>query len=114
MTTLSSSRTQYPSDLTDWQWRSIASLLPEEKFRGRRRETNLRDVLNAINYRDQTGCPWRMLPHDFPAWGTVYSYYRRWNRDGLLAKLRKLLKQRPAAASTPPINPAPQTTEQSA
>jgi transposase len=104
----------YPSDVSDHQWRLIEPWLPEEKPKGRQRVTNLRDVVSAINYRDQTKCPWRMLPHDFPAWGTVYSYYRRWNQDGTLAKLRNLLKQRPAATSTGPLHHLPQTIDQSA
>ena len=37
--------------------------------------------MNAILYVLRSGCPWRLLPHDLPAWGTVYWYFRRW-RDG--------------------------------
>ncbi len=33
-----------------------------------------------------------MLPPEFPPWGTVYSYYRRWNRDGTLRELRTILQ----------------------
>lgn len=88
-------RTAYPSDVTDRQWDRIAAFIPAEKPRGRHRETDPREIVNAINYRWSTGCVWRMLPHDFPAWGTVYCYFRTWLRDGTLQKLRaELLKPR--------------------
>jgi putative transposase len=107
-------RMAYPSDLTDEQWRLIEPWLPEENRTGRHRVTSLREVVNAINYREQTGCPWRMLPHDFPNWGTVYRYYRRFNRDGTLTRLGNLLKQRKSAPSATSIHSPPQAAEQSA
>src|SRR5215210_7674027 len=39
---------------------------------GRPRTTDLRAVLNAIFYILRTRCQWRLLPRDFPVWGTVY------------------------------------------
>lgn len=84
-------RPAYPSDLTDEQWSRIAPLLPASKNAGRRRGTDLREVLNAINYRWRTGCVWRMLPHDFPPWATVYTYFRAWQRDGTLKHVREVL-----------------------
>jgi len=27
-------------------------------------------------------CTWRNLPGDFPAWQTVYTYFRNWRKDG--------------------------------
>ena len=89
-------RIAYPSDVSDEQWRHIEPLIPAERPRGRHRETDPREIVNAISYRWATGCVWRMLPHDFPAWGTVYCYFRNWLRDGTLQKLRsELLKPRP-------------------
>lgn len=81
-------REPYPSDITDGQWQRIAPAIPGEKPRGRLRDTNLRDVVNAINYRWRTGCVWRMLPHDFPPWTTVYTYFRSWQRDGTMQRIR--------------------------
>lgn len=37
-------------------------------------------MLNAIRYLARTGCGWRMLPHDFPKWQTVYWWFRRFVR----------------------------------
>lgn len=62
--------------------------------RGRPRIVSMREVVNAMNYRWRTGCTWRMLPHDFPAWATVYAYFRQWRRDGRLPEIRALLLER--------------------
>jgi len=70
-----------PSDLTDAQWQRIEPLLPPPKSGGRPRTTNLREVISGILYLLRSGCPWRMLPHDFPPWGTVWYYFRRWRID---------------------------------
>ena len=70
-----------PSDLTDSQWELLFTLLPPPKPGGRKRTVNLREVISGILYLLRTGCPWRMLPHDFPPWGTVWYYFRRWRID---------------------------------
>lgn len=53
----------------------------------------LRRVLNAIFYVLKSGCPWRMLPKDFPTWKTVYHHFRCWSRSGLLESVNALLRQ---------------------
>ncbi|MCA9039742.1 MAG: transposase [Planctomycetaceae bacterium] len=91
-------RRTYPSDLTEAQWKALEPLVTpvEVNRQGRKRETNLREVLNAINYRWMSGCVWRMLPHDLPAWNTVYMYSHRWERAGILSKIRTILLSSPA------------------
>lgn len=42
----------------------------------------MRGVCNGIFYHLKTGCQWHLLPHDFPAFNTVYAYYRKWQRQG--------------------------------
>ena len=84
-------RSDYPSDVSDRQWQAIEPYVSSEKERGRRRSTPVREIVNGINYRWSTGCVWRMLPHDFPPWGTVYSYFRRWQQDGILSQVRDVL-----------------------
>ena len=68
---------RYPSDLTDEEWVRIEPLLPQPERRGRKRETDLREVVNAIRYLVRSGCGWRMLPIHFPPWQTVYWWFRR-------------------------------------
>ena len=58
------------------RWSSRRSLLRT----GRKRTTDLREVLNAIRYMVRSGCEWRMLPIHFPPWQTVYWWFRRFVR----------------------------------
>ena len=44
-----------------------------------------REIVEAILYFLRAGCAWRLLPHDFPPWQTVYYYLRRWEREGVWA-----------------------------
>lgn len=71
---------RYRTDLTDEEWQAIEPLLPGPARTGRRRSVDLREVINAIRYLVRTGCEWRMLPHDFPPWPTVYWWFRRFVR----------------------------------
>ena len=80
-------RKPYPTDLNEAQWSQVAPLLNPAKEGGRPRSTDLREIVNALLYALSCGCPWRMLPHDFPGWQTVYAYYRLWNTDGTLEKI---------------------------
>jgi transposase len=72
---------RYPTDLTDEEWAKVAPLLPRRSKRGRPREVDLREIMNAIRYLVRTGCGWRMLPKDFPPWETVYWWFRRFVRQ---------------------------------
>lgn len=76
-------RGRYPSDLTDREWSVIAPLLPPAKKGGRKRTTDLREVMNGLLYIASSGCPWRMLPKDFPPMTTVQGYFYAWRDDGL-------------------------------
>lgn len=91
-------RRRYPSDLTDVQWRLLAPMLPSAKPGGRPRKHDLRDILDAIRYVLRGGIAWRSLPHEYPPWPTVYTYFRTWQRDGtwerLNDELRELVRQR--------------------
>jgi putative transposase len=86
-------RKAYPSDLTDTQWQLLLPLLPGPLPGGRRRTTNLREVLNAIFYVVKNGCGWRALPHDLPPEGTVREYFHRWRRDGTWERLNDALRR---------------------
>ncbi len=87
----------YPSDVTDEQWALIEPLLPRASRRkrpGRPRQTDLREVVNALFYHTREGCTWRALPHDFPAWQTVYWYFATWTVDGTLIGIQDELRRR--------------------
>jgi putative transposase len=82
----------YPSDLTDAQWAILEPLLPKPKPLGRPRKNSLRQVVDAILYRNRNGCTWRALPHDFPPWRAVYNDFIRWRDDGTWAALNDALR----------------------
>jgi putative transposase len=54
----------------------------------------LREILDAIYYVVKSGCAWRLLPHDFPPWKTVYHYFRFWRLDGTWERMHTALRQR--------------------
>src|SRR5271157_2311745 len=58
-------RKPYETDLSDAEWAIIEPLIPGGKPGGRPRETNIREVINAIFYLLRTGCAWRHLPMIF-------------------------------------------------
>lgn len=84
----------YPSDVSDAEWEVIAPLLAAAKPGGRPRTTPLRDVVNAIFYVSRGGVAWRMLPRDFPAYQTIYRYFRTWSKDGTWEKVHEALRDR--------------------
>ena len=47
---------RYDSDLTDEEWALVAPLIPPAKHGGRKRDVNVREILNAIFYVLRTGC----------------------------------------------------------
>jgi len=84
-------RSGYNTDLSDMAWRLIEPVLPKARPGGRPRTTDLRSVVNAILYLLRTGCQWRLLPLEFPAWGTVYSYFRSWEASGVWVQLHRTI-----------------------
>ncbi len=85
---------RYPTDLTDTEWALLEPLLPKRQGRGRPRRVDLRQVLNALFYLTRTGCQWRLLPRDFPYWGTVRYYFDTWTNDGTWERLNDTLRER--------------------
>jgi putative transposase len=86
-------RRDYPSDLTNAEWRIVEPLIPPAKEGGRPRTTDMREVMNAILYVDRTGCQWRALPHDFPPWSTIWNYFRTWRNDGTWQRMHTALRE---------------------
>jgi putative transposase len=80
-------RRAYPTDLTDRQWAAIADLVPDALPGGRPRRAASRELINAILYALRAGHAWRLLPHDFPPWQTVYYYLRRWQAEGVWVRI---------------------------
>ncbi|MEU2763259.1 IS5 family transposase [Streptomyces sp. NPDC006854] len=85
----------YPSDLSDARWELLEPTLTAWRAErrgkgldiGRPPEHDLRRIMDAILYVDQTGIPWRYLPHDFAPWE---------NRLRILRRLAEGRRRRPA------------------
>ncbi|GED83200.1 hypothetical protein TNCT6_02850 [Streptomyces sp. 6-11-2] len=92
-------RRPYPSDLSDEQWALIEPMIKAWKqdrvgrsATGDPGTCDLREVVNAIFYQNRTGCQWRYLPHDLPAWWAVFYYFTLWRQDGLDQRIQELLR----------------------
>ncbi len=96
-------REAYPSDVSDEEWAILEPLIPPAKPGGKPRTTDMREVLNAIFYVNKGGIQWRMLPHEFPKWQTVFYYYNTWRKAGLWghALLRERVRQAEGHEATP-------------
>jgi putative transposase len=86
----------YPSDLTDDQWTLIRPCVCRRRpaKAGRPVTASRRALVNAILYILRIGCQWRMLPHDFPPWGTVASQFWRWRKAGVWERIEAVLHAR--------------------
>lgn len=89
-------RRAYPSDVTDAQWALLEPLLRERDPSGPGRPATvpLREIVNALLYIKQTGCPWRYVPHDLPPRSTVHYYFEKWTADGTLEEVGRHLRER--------------------
>ncbi len=85
-------RQPYPSDMTDEEWAILDPLVPAAKTGGRPRQYERREVVNAIRYLLRSGCSWRMLPHEFPPYRTVFHYFRTWRQDGTWERIHDYLR----------------------
>src|SRR6266700_7342058 len=65
---------------------------PRPSLEGRPPLYERREIVNAILYVLRSGCPWRLLPHDLPTWGTAYWYFRRWRDGGVWDQVLKELR----------------------
>ena len=97
------SRTPYPTDLTDAQWKLIEPWVPKPKPGGRPAKYTRREVVNAILYQTRNGCVWRALPHDLPSYRIAFHYFRGWQKDGTWDTIHDTLREkvRRAAGKNP-------------
>lgn len=72
-------RKKYPSDISREQFEHIKAELESARKVTKPRKVELYEVFCAILYVLRTGCQWRAVPHDFPKWRVVYSYFQQWS-----------------------------------
>jgi putative transposase len=84
--------------VTDAQWEIVDALIPAMPEDAPHVLSDRREIVHAVLDVLRSGCPWRMRPQDFPAWGTVHWSVRRWEREGVwdqvLQTLRKRVRQK--------------------
>ena len=61
-------RKRYPSDISGEQFVIILPILEKARKNTRPRTVDLYEVFCGVCYVLKSGCQWRMLPSDFPAW----------------------------------------------
>jgi putative transposase len=83
----------YPTELTLEQYEVFQSLLLPAAQSGRPRTVDLRLVVQAMLYVLVSGCAWRLLPHEYPPYSTVYYYFRKWRNDGSWKRIHDQLVQ---------------------
>ncbi len=83
----------YPTDLSDAEWGCLEPHVPPPNKRGRPRAHAAREILDAVFYVLKSGCPWRLMPRDFPPWETVYWWFGRWRADGTFEQLNAALRE---------------------
>lgn len=83
-------------DLSDEQWSVLEPLLPVVTVG--RPACNRRRLVDGVRWRVRTGVPWRDLPVEYGHWQTVYGLFRRWQREGVWARILTALQARADAA----------------
>ena len=87
-------RKAYQTDLSDAEWSCLEPHLPVPNATGRPKLHGTREILNAIFYAFKSGCAWRLLPHEFPPWKSVYHYFRQFRLDGTWERMHAALRER--------------------
>ena len=77
--------TGYPSDITDTQWEIIADYFPQNG----NNDHHKRSLINVVLYLLDNGCKWRSIPHDYPHWSTVHSFYYRARKSELWEQVQQ-------------------------
>jgi transposase len=77
------------NDVTDSQWQVVQQFLPVQ----RKRQHDLRIIVNAILSVVRVGGQWRNLDSRFPKWTAVYYYFHKWSLDGTIEKMNAGLNE---------------------
>jgi len=115
-------RNTYSTDLSDEEWACLKNHLSASKLPCKLRAHSLREIFDAIFYVLKSGCPWRLLPGDFPPWQTVFCHFRRFRLSGLWRRAFTILRARERKRNGKDPNPSAaivdsqsvKTTEESA
>ena len=73
----------YSSDINQQEYEIIQPFIDTKK-QTKPRKVSYLSILNGIFYQIKNGCTWRDLPKDYPKWQTVYYYFNKWQKEGLI------------------------------
>jgi transposase len=77
--------------MTVREWLLTAPFIPLARRGGRRRTTDMREVVNALLYIASSGGTWRLLPKCFAPVSTVRRYFYAWRNTGLFETINTVL-----------------------
>ncbi|MBS9405669.1 IS5 family transposase [Halomonas sp. TRM85114] len=70
----------------------MADIFESDGDRGTPPRYPRRLLVDACCYVVRSGCSWRMLPKDFPAWQNVYRTFHRWSQQGKFEQMHDRLR----------------------
>lgn len=71
---------KYTTNLSPIEWQFISKY-----FHSRRKpKWEYKILVEGMLYITKNGCNWRDLPLCFPPWQTVYWYFRKWSKEGII------------------------------
>ncbi|MFF4189329.1 transposase [Streptomyces sp. NPDC001691] len=92
-----STRKPYSSDVSDDQRALVEPVITAWKaahpsVSGHQGRYEMREIVNAIQYQNRSGCQWDLLPHDLPPAGAVKCYFYKWRDDGTDQTIHDLMR----------------------
>jgi transposase len=80
--------------LNDDQWAALEPLIEECRPQGRTEPIALRETIEAIVWRHQTGDKWRNVPSDLVPWWRAAQTFIRWSHLGVWERLLERVQER--------------------
>ena len=75
-------------ELSDEEWEQVKHYFTPEKAPGRGRPpADPRTTLNGVIWIAKSGAPWRDLPSRYGPYTTVYTWYAKWQENGVFQKI---------------------------
>lgn len=78
------------TELTDAQWAIVKKIVDT----GRKIHKDLRTIVNCIFKVTRTGCQWRNIDEKYGPWQSIYYYFRKWTKNGILGDILSQLVQK--------------------
>lgn len=74
-------------ELTERQWEAVSPFLPGKLGDPGRHAADNRSFVNAVLWVLRNGCEWNHLPAHFGQYKSAHKRYRRWEVNGVWAKV---------------------------